>query len=189
IAEQIVVSGSGVGGNGAIVNNTGTAQQNALQRVVLTGHTVFGGSARWDIRATAAQLSTGGNAYNITKIGGNQVNIVTATVDPNLADITVQSGMFGLQTLPSIGNPSNTLSVSNGAALRLTDSAAGVVLVKKLVLDDGAIVNNTSGANSWGGTVNLLGNVTFNVAGTSLTLTNTIAGAGSLTKVTGGSAM
>ena len=187
--EQIIVGGSGVGGNGAIVNNTGIAQQNALARVLLTGHTVWGGNARWDIRATGAQLGTGGNAYNITKIGGNQINIVTATVDPGLANITVQSGMFGLQTLPSIGNPTNTLSVSNGATLRLTDSAAGVVLVKKLLLDDGSIVNNTSGANSWGGPVSLLGAVSFNVAGTSLTITNTIGGVGSLSKVTGGSAM
>ena len=188
-AELILVGGSGVGGNGAIVNNTGVAQQNALQRVTLTGHTVFGGAGRWDIRAANAVLSTGGNPYNITKIGGNQVNIVTATVDANLANIEVQSGMFGLQTLPGIGNPTNTLTVFNSATLRLTDSAAGVVLIKKLVLNDGAIVNNTSGANSWGGPVSLLGNVTFNVAGTSLSITNTIGGAGSLSKVTGGSAM
>jgi autotransporter-associated beta strand protein len=186
--ELVIVSGSGVGGNGAIVNNTSTAQQNALQRVTLTGHTVFGGSARWDIRATGAQLSTGGGAYNITKIGGNQVNIVTATVDPSLANIEVQSGMLGLQTLTGIGNPAGTLTVFNGATLRLTDSAAGVVLVKGLILQDGATVNNTSGANSWGGPVTLQGTVTFTVSGTSLTLTNVLGGSGSLVKV-GGSAL
>ena len=187
--EQVIVSGSGVGGSGSIVNNTATAQQNALQRVRLTGHTVFGGSARWDIRAAGAQLSTAGGAYNITKIGANQVNIVTATVDPALANIEVQSGMLGLQTLTGIGNPASTLTVFNGATLRLTDSGAGVVLVKVLVLQDGATVNNTSGANSWGGPVTLQGTVIFTVSGTSLTITNVIGGLGGLVKSGGGSAL
>src|SRR5581483_5660530 len=81
--EAITVSGAGVNGKGAIVNNGSVQQQNIFGNITLTGDTWFGGSGpftatnnpgRWDIRgqpisASHATLSTSGNAYNLYKVG------------------------------------------------------------------------------------------------------------------------
>src|SRR5207244_7513260 len=78
--EPIVVLGPGVNNAGAIIN-TGADQLNALINVTITGDTTFGGSTRWDIRGTGATLSTGGNGYNLTKTGANQISLVGVNVD------------------------------------------------------------------------------------------------------------
>src|SRR5439155_11467495 len=49
-AKQFFIAGTGVGGNGAIVNNGATAQQNAFQKVTLTADATVGGTGRFDIR-------------------------------------------------------------------------------------------------------------------------------------------
>ena len=90
--ESVTVSGSGVGGNGAILNSHTNSQQNALRFVTLAGDTTFGGPGnwnavnnpgRWDIRSQAgntdiasaanAFLSTGGQPFKLTKTGSNYV--------------------------------------------------------------------------------------------------------------------
>jgi hypothetical protein len=105
--KSVTVSGTGVGGNGAIINS-GAAQISALQSVVLQTNTTFGGSSRWDIRAgTVASLDTGGQPYNITKTGTNQVSLVSITnIDAALADIDIQQGTFALQNFTGqLGDP------------------------------------------------------------------------------------
>jgi len=75
--ERIIVSGSGVGGNGALVNNSGSTTfvvPNAA-RVIMAGDTTVGGSGRFDLRSATtgdsslSSLSTGGQPYKLTKVG------------------------------------------------------------------------------------------------------------------------
>lgn len=182
--EPISVSGLGYGDAGAIVNNATRPEQNAVRVVTLTGHARFGGNARWDIRGTGAALSTGGNAYNISKVGGNQVSLVGVAVDPALGDIDIQSGIFSIETTTSsAGNPAKTITVQPGATLMLHGLA--VPLEKVLVLNgDGGnnTFRNNSGANVIAGPVTLNNGVIFSVVGTSLTVSNSVGGPGSLTK-------
>jgi hypothetical protein len=69
------------------------AQLNALHRVTLTGDATFRGTGpwtvsganpgRWDIRGTPATafLSMGGQPWNFTKTGANEVRLAGVTVD------------------------------------------------------------------------------------------------------------
>jgi autotransporter-associated beta strand protein len=192
ISEVIMVSGTGVGGQGAIINSGSVAQDNALHTVVLTGHTTFGGPGnaagggntpgRWDIRDTGgpASLITSNQPFNLTKVGGNQVSLVNAAVDVALANIEVQEGVLGVQGSTTLGNPTNTLTIFSNALLHLTGFAA--VPSKIVVLKDGARVDSTSANNTFGGPFILQGSNAFIITAASLTLTNVISGPGALYK-------
>jgi len=194
--EPVFVSGAGVSNGGAIVNNSTNNQQNALQRVTLTGPTSFGGASRWDIRApggnagspAGASLSTGGQPFNLTKIGTNLIAIVSVTVDPNLADIDVQSGFLDFEgNSTGLGNPTNSITIENGATLLFYNTTN--LWNKIFVLRDGATLNNNYLANLLIGPVVLStnsagtgGNCTFNIGGDWMSISNGISGPGNLIK-------
>jgi fibronectin-binding autotransporter adhesin len=182
--EPITVSGAGVFSQGAIINSGSLAQQNAVRVVTLVGDTTFGGSGRWDIRGTGATLSTGGQPYNITKVGANQVSLVGVAVDPALGNIDVQGGIFSIETsTTSAGNPTKTLTVESGATLQLFQLA--VALNKVIILNGDSVTttfNNNSGVNTISGSITLTGGCIFNVGGTSLALSGAIGGSGGLVK-------
>jgi autotransporter-associated beta strand protein len=186
--EPFVVSGAGIGGNGAIVNNGPVQQQNALRVVTLAGNTTFGGSARWDIRGAGATLMTGGNGYNITKIGANQVSLVGVNpIDPALGDINVQSGIFAIQTTTTqIGDPTKTITVAGGATLDLYNLTAAPVNKNIVLNGNGDGITSSLFAENGNSTVigpmTLNGPCIINVGGTSLTLSNAIAGTGNIYK-------
>lgn len=193
--KPVVVSGMGdlaIDGNtnGAIINS-GSAINQALQFVTMTGDTAFGGAARWDIRGNpTASLSTGGNAYKLVKVGANQVSLNGVTVDSALGDISVRAGTLSVeQTTTGLGNSANTLTVESGATFNLF--ALATTLNKQIVLKDNSILGVTSGANTIGGLVNMPGDTasgpTVNLtAGTSLTLDGVVSGAGNLNLTGGG---
>jgi fibronectin-binding autotransporter adhesin len=188
-SERIIVGGAGVGSAGAIVNS-GSDAYPAMSFVTLTASTSFGGSGRWDLRATGsgladpatAALSTSGQPYNLTKVGANEVAIANATIDPALADVDIQQGIFQINgNMTGLGNPANTLTVEAGATFSVYDLTN--VLNKKIVLADTATFENTHGANTIMGPITLNGADTFNVGGVSLTLNGTLGGAGVLSKI------
>ena len=120
-AEPVLVQGTGIAGSGAIVNS-GAAQINALQFVTLQGNTTFGGANRWDIRSAVTtdpsqgSLLTGGAAYDMTKIGANQVSLVGITVDSALRNIDVQQGILSVEAgTTGLGDNTKTLTVESGA--------------------------------------------------------------------------
>ena len=198
--NAVVASGAGFDGNGAIVNNNLSSQAlPALSFLTLAGDTTIGGLNRWDLRpagsnpdiagAAFAGLSTGGYAYRLTKTGANLVSIVSATIDPNLTYINVQSGILNLEgDLLGLGNPSTALTVSSNAIVQFR--SLGRAVNKTLVLNDGATIINAAGANTLLGPVTLNtnstggpGNCTFNIAGSYLWLNATpVGGLGNLIK-------
>jgi autotransporter-associated beta strand protein len=195
-AEPVVASGDGVEGNGAIIN-TGSDQINALRTVTLAGDVTFGGTSRWDIRNTGAgtSLSTMGNPYKITKVGSNQVSLVSATnIDGALGDIEIREGTFSLQlTTAQVGNPNSTLTVHGGATLGLFGLNANP-LQKLITLQEGARVWSENGSNIistvGAGQINLEGTAIFDVAaaGTApqLTVNAELVGAGGMVKIGAG---
>ncbi len=198
-AEPITASGSGVGGFGAIVNNSGSATfvaQN-FTRLTLAGDTTIGGSGRFDLRAnptgdpTLASLSSGGLPRKLTKVGGNQFSITGVTVDPELGDIEVQAGILSVEAATTtLGNSASNLTVLSGASLNLF--APTNRLNKRFVINDGGAVNNTSGSTTIIGPMNLTNSslsptpyCTFNIGGVSLNLSNVLSGDGILYKSAG----
>jgi fibronectin-binding autotransporter adhesin len=179
--ESITVSGAGVFGLGAIVNNTLVNQQNAVRVVNLTGNTTLGGNGRWDIRGAGAALSTGGTAYNLRKVGANQITLVGVAVDPAFGNVDVQQGIFSIETTSTAGDPAKTFAIQSGATLQFFNLS--LPLDKKVALTN-ATINNDSGNNTMVGPVLMDGFCTIDVdGGSSLTLSNTLSGAASLTKV------
>ncbi len=178
-AEPVTVAGNGWGGNGAIINS-GASQQNALRYVTLTGDTLFAGTNRWDIRGsntadpTTAGLSTGGNPSNLAISNLVTCALVGATVDPALANVDVQRGIFSFESASTgLGNPANTLTIWSNATLMMWNATNQ--LNKRIVLNGGTnAINNGSGANTIIGPITLNAASTLNVAGTSLTLSGPI---------------
>jgi autotransporter-associated beta strand protein len=172
-AKSVTASGVGVGTNGAIINN-GAAQISALQYLVLETNITFGGSNRWDLRAgTASSLLTGGQPFNITKTGTNQVSLVSITnIDSALADIDIQQGTFSLQSFTGqLGDPTRTVTVRTNASLHLF--ALNLFPLDKIItVQNLGTITNESGASVIFGSVSLAGKATFGIAGTSLTITN-----------------
>ncbi|HKQ36856.1 MAG TPA: autotransporter-associated beta strand repeat-containing protein [Verrucomicrobiae bacterium] len=179
-AESVTASGAGPTGAGAIINN-GAGQNNALRFVTLGGNTTVSAPNRWDIRANpTAALNTGGNPYNLTKVGANQLSLVDVVVDPALADINVQAGTLSIELSSGAGDPTKNLNVANNALLQFFNRS--VNLSKNVVLNGGRNIFNNSGASTMDGLITLNGTVTMEVAGTSLTIVSNIVGTGALTK-------
>jgi fibronectin-binding autotransporter adhesin len=189
-AETVVASGTGVGGNGAIVNS-GAQQTSALKNVTLADDTTFGGTNRWDIRGGSATLQTTGNPVNITKTSTNQVSLVPCTCnDGNLENVYIQQGVFAIQTSSTqFGDPSGFIFVSTNSFLEVWGLTAG--LNKNIVLNDGGGFWSESGATAISGTIILTNNAAGTGPGTglftndpasTLTLNATVTGPGNLLK-------
>ncbi len=188
-SEQIVVSGPGVGGNGALINS-GAQQINAFKNVQLAGDVVFGGTNRWDIRGGSATLNTTGIPCNITKVSTNQVALVACTCsDANLENVDIKAGIFAIQTSSTqFGDPNGVITVYSNALLDLWALPAG--LAKVVVLQDGGGIYSESGSTTITGTLTLNTNALggpgtcslTNNTGTTLVVNSTISGPGNLLK-------
>ena len=186
----VSASGSGVGGNGAIINS-GTSQTRVLHTVTLTGDTTFGGTSDWDIRNSSGNSATAdaqlNGAFNLTKVGTNSVSFRGVTIDPALGNINVQAGAMtftATATAPivSLGDPNATVAVSSNATF--TVDTIGNVPAKNIVLNNGGILRS-SGTNTWPSPLSLTGaaNNTITVGtGAQLTVTTNISGPGGFSK-------
>ena len=190
----VYVSGAGVGGNGAIVNNGTNNLSSVFHTINLTADATFGGNANWDLRNnTAGSAGADGalnGAFNLTKVGTNTVTLKGLTVDTSLGNINVQAGTLVFSSLTnapinSLGSPSATATVFTNATLTLDSMLA--VPDKIYVLTNGGTLKctgtNTLGINS---PLTLAGAAanTINVNSTNnvFTINSVIGGTGSLTK-------
>ena len=88
-APALIISGPGFNGAGAIINN-GAAQESAFSNVTVAANVTIGGANRWDIRASsgsaaALNMSPPGTPYSITKVGTNEIALVSVgIIDTNL---------------------------------------------------------------------------------------------------------
>ena len=133
-AEILTISGGGVAGNGAVVNNSGIDQINAVQQLVLAGNATIGGNARWDLRGTGNALDMGG--FTLTKTGtnsggarrhhrqqpGQHRSLPRASFGLHLHLPQRQFGQHnndpewrGVELLPIPGSPEWTLVLNNGS--------------------------------------------------------------------------
>ena len=182
--RPIVVSGTGVSGNGAIVNSGGPIYDSAFglaTNITLVGDTTFSIANRWDLGAPAAGdvLSTGGHAYNLTINASGYFEWSYLAVDANLANINLQSGTFGIVGSTTFGNPASNLVVSSSASVNFWGPK--VYMNKAVDFQDGNIINSR-GTNVMNGALTLEpGYCTFNIAnGTWLILSNVLSGTGLL---------
>jgi fibronectin-binding autotransporter adhesin len=203
-AKPVVVAGAGVGGKGALVNNSGApiydSNGGVANTVTLTGDTTFGGTNRWDLGSpSGATLSTGGKPYNLTLIGapgsyrGEWQNL---TIDPKLANIDLVSGEQGLKQMQSLGDPAGTVTIYSNAQLTFWGGSnytknyyvknGGTLLVRydgpvfnfNLTLEGGATFSSVNNAKTFTGPVTLLGLAHLQSGNNLNTFSNTISGPG-----------
>ena len=195
-AEPITVSGTGVNGRGAIVNNSTNSQYNALTLVNLAGDVTFGGensNARWDIRTTSngSKAYLNMNDHSVTKVGSNMVGLTAVEVSPGAGNIDVKEGSFTMEVGTRLnGSAANTVTVRSGAFLDLYNMYYPQLW--SLVLDDNARVYVRQGSttywNLWDGPVTLNGRAVFDSGSGHQTFRGAISGSGPLVKI-GGSAL
>jgi autotransporter-associated beta strand protein len=190
---NLTVSGSGVGGLGAIVNN-GAVQTTAFGHIILAGNTTIGGTNRWDLRLTGGSLLTGGQPYSLTKVGTNQISIVdgSITIDQALSNIVIQAGTFALQEVGVNGLGTNgAITVYSNATFEVDYTDTLTNTTKPIVMLDGSEIFSGNGANSIADPVVLSTNTAggpgvcaFNInsPGISMTLSNVVSGPGGLVK-------
>jgi autotransporter-associated beta strand protein len=182
--EQIVVSGAGVDGLGAIVNNGGADAQNALKWVTLVGDTTFGGTNRWDIRNSGAV--TGGTYTLTTKmVPGRAFVFNTTTVQ--VGQINVESGNFVIEAASWI-NPDYGISFASNTTFnfyRYTGSPLGRAFTMTNATFSAS--SSTSVDQNWhAGGITLVDSNTVTVANDLTFVSNKVTGVGSLTKIGNG---
>ena len=114
--KPIIVSGTGVNGEGALYNSYNDLPGEVLN-ITLAGNTVFGGSSRWDLMSG----STVSGPYKLTvnwsdSSGYGEWN--SATIASNVGDVELATGKLGIKNMGnSFGNPAGTFTVDSGAEL------------------------------------------------------------------------
>ena len=193
-----IISGSGVGGNGALINSvySVSGDQHALDTVELAGDATIGGVGRWDIRVNGTQnaslTTSDGQPHNLTKIGTNLVALVTCTVDASVGNIDIQDGVLGFQLGGTaqnssgwfgIGTADRTISVENGGTLEFNTLGSAYPLFQNVNLNNGSTLLSDAGNNAVSGAITLTGTATMSVTGGTtpwLWVTGPIGGSGNL---------
>jgi fibronectin-binding autotransporter adhesin len=138
---ELVVAGTGVGGNGAIVNNGAAITNNShFARYTLTGDTTWGGSGRYDL--VAGQIFNGG-AFTLTKTGAGEL-WYNPSAGSTLENVVVNGGVFGSQGANPL-SATATVTVNNGGSHYIFNANSQQ---HKVVLNDGGTLrqfNNTTG--------------------------------------------
>lgn len=132
-SKPIVVSGAGIGGNGAIQNignaiyDDGSTYAGLGQNVTLAGNTTIGGTARWDwgYPGLGVTLSTGGSNYNLIAIEPGYSEWNDLIIDTNLGNFDYYSTANSQQTWAvygmggSLGNPTNILTLHSNVLMHI----------------------------------------------------------------------
>ncbi len=187
-AEEFTVSGAGVNGAGAIVNNGGQNQGAAMHRVYLSDDATFGGSRRWDLHATSFLMMSD---HALTKTGTCELVLQNTPVYPGTGRMIVNQGILRLEsgTLMN-GSDANSVTVNSNAKLELYNLTP-FVPAWSLVVNDGGFFNGAAGTggnvtnyNVWGGPVKLNGKAFLygTISGANWSIASEISGTGTLVK-------
>jgi autotransporter-associated beta strand protein len=159
--KPVIVSGAGVNGLGAIVNNTtGGGVQNNLTDVTMVGDTVFGSvtGTRWDIRVrngTGPGPGLRANGYNITKVGGGSLSISAQRHayggqpvpywEMNIGDILVSEGNIAFEESTSLGNPEKSLVLMPGTSMNFFDLGITNPIIRNITATDASLTSGGPG--------------------------------------------
>ena len=175
----IHASGNGNDGKGAL-NNTGTAQTNAVRTLVLDGPTKLGAeNARWDIAPADGQpASVQGNNQPLTKSGPADIWVSTGA-DTGLGAIDVAQGrLIFTANGTSFGDPASTITVRSGAALGFGGNLLTPSTKPSLIQSGGSFY--VTGNNVYDGPVTMESGLIQMDSNASLNLNGDLTGTGTL---------
>ncbi len=186
-AETITIAGTGVGGNGALVNSGGD-QTNAVETLILSANSSIGGNGgRFDVRTNSVPATLNLANLTLTKSGSSYVALVGTAVTPGTGHIDITGGTLSIQTTTDMGgSASNTITVRNGATLDCYQGGTWTNPIWSVLMDAGSNFTNSNGTVAWDSTVTLNGAANLG-GGSTLTLNGVVSGAsGALTKTGAG---
>ena len=179
--DSLTVSGTGVGGNGAVVNNgAALINLNHFNAITLAGDTTWGGSARYDV---SQNMTFNGGSNTLTKTGAGDFWYSPA-VGHTIGNIIVNQGTFGLQFRSNILDVTSTVTVNNSGFHTLW----GVNSQHPVTVNDGGTFQGGTGTSISNGIITLSGtgfDKNLGGAGT-LNTAEKITGDGGFTKVGAG---
>ncbi|OYV04991.1 MAG: hypothetical protein CFE26_13955, partial [Verrucomicrobiales bacterium VVV1] len=190
--ERITVSGSGIGGNGAILSSTQIATPFiGVRHLTLAADTTLGFTNRWDVGDTTAgsidTLVTNGFTLNFLGTAAAaqvSLNFLGVTdfgdINVNLGNVAATNILY-LQGDTTLGDPLKTVSITGGSSLQVFTNSTVANFNKKFALDNGAITNARAAGISLDGTISLANTNTI-TATAATTATNVISGSGNLIK-------
>jgi fibronectin-binding autotransporter adhesin len=179
-ADTVFIAGTGVGGNGAIINSD-TDEQNGIRFLVMSADASIGGSKRFDVRYPSSAPHGGEffneNSHTLTKSGSCQVTFSSVVVQ-NFNGIVVSGGTLGTEVNTAFPSGGTGISLQSGTTLFFYNTSGETAPLSM----NNATIWAYYGNSGWGGTISLTGANTIQVDGDSGTLSGTISGTGSLTK-------
>jgi autotransporter-associated beta strand protein len=183
---NVFVSGAGFNGDGALVNNSATNNDNAdAGYVTLTGDATVGGLGDLNIRhGVAPQLISLSPSYTLTKVGAGAFRLrYLTTVSTNFGDVRILNGIVSYESTSStgLGDPTKTIYVGNGAGFAL-GSYAGPFSKQFVCSNGSALYGWNTASNVIATPVSLVGGTVTLCASNlqTLTFSNVISGPASV---------
>ena len=171
--QPVLVSGTGVGGNGALYNSYDDYPSENLA-ITLAGDTSFGGTSRWDLYGSL----TGAHKVTINwsdSADGNYGEWNTVAIDNSVGDIELQTGKLGIKNMGStFGNPSANFIVDAGTELDFWTGDSGYA--RNFHVMGGGVMQILTGFTSFSGNLILESGAQFNAYGASGNPTETMSG-------------
>ena len=145
-AKPVHVSGVGVGGLGAIVNNAGLLL-GGINDLTLVGNATIGGTGRWDVRGSTTTVQ---GDHTLTKVGANEIGFVLGLY--TVRDIVVTQGRLSVEHGAVLDNSSPGIITVTGGSLGVGDYGLPASITKPIILNGGAL-GTTSGSNLGNSTI------------------------------------
>ncbi len=167
--EDVIISGSGVNGIGALVNLGATTYYNTgIRNLTLAGDATLGGPSRTDL---GGHGTFAGNGFTLTKAGAFEVAVSRAV---NGSPIVINAGTYTVQHADALGGATAGDTTLNGGKLQAWGS---YTLSERLIVNGGTLCSSGTSIN----TLRLTGNMTLNsnvTVQTEASITNTVELAG-----------
>ena len=176
-SRTVVIAGPGAAGQSGALANTGVGGSEAqVYNLTLSDDASIGSTGnKLNIYGT---LDGGGHV--LTVAGTGEINIRPNNGFVNLAGVTVNSGLFRLESNQNWAGP---YTVNAGG--KLDTYGTPRTEAGNVILNGGRLVNGGTGQMpaTWTGAFSLTGTSVVDTTGGNITISNAVSGAGALTKI------
>lgn len=175
------VAGAGPGGTSAVLTNTGAARiggEAGVKNLILTADASVGGAGRFDIGLGGTIT---GNSHVLTKVGAGDMGFRGDASGTPIQVVIASGTAWAETTAAAFGGATGSLRVKSGA--RAGTYGALSIATPVTIENGGTLHNQGGGAGIWSGAFTVAGDITFDSAGGTISLTGAVAGTANVTKI------